>query len=50
MASPSLLWKIEAGLIVALLGSAAFAFTLWKEPGCGALLVYAAVRIVLRGI
>ena len=50
MANPSLVSKIEMGLIAALIGSAAFAFTAWKEPGCGALLLYAAVRIILRGI
>jgi len=47
---PSLLWKIETALMLALIGSAAMAFTTWREYACGVLLLYAAVRLVLRGI
>jgi hypothetical protein len=50
MANPSLVWKIEAVLVVVLIGSAALAFSEWREYGCGVLLLYAGVRIVLRGI
>ena len=45
-----LLWRIEVCSVLTLIGSAALAFTEWKEYACGVLLLYAAVRLILRGI
>ena len=40
---------IEYTLVLGLVTSAAFAFFAWREPACGVLLTYSAVRIVLYG-
>ncbi len=45
----NLVRKIETALSFGLVVGAALAFTIWHEPGCGTLLTYFAVRVVLYG-
>jgi len=40
---------LERALIVMLVAMAAASFAFWNEPGCGCILLYAAIRIALVG-